>query len=66
MELWSAAALLVPAVIGFAAASRCLRQNKVARVVCMVLCALVAAACVTYIGLTLFFVDAVNHQPPAV
>ena len=66
MELWSAAALLVPAVIGFTAASRCLRQNKAARAVCMALCALVAAACVIYIGLTLFFVDAVSHQPPAV
>ena len=28
-------------------------------------CILLALACTVYIGLTLLFVDAVSHQPPA-
>ena len=35
------------------------------RVVCIVICSLLAAALAAYIGLTLVLVDAVQNQPPA-
>ena len=39
--------------------------SRPAQTVCVVLCILLALACAVYIGLTLLFVDAVSHQPPA-
>lgn len=62
MELWLAAVLFVAAVIGLIASIRGLRQRKALRIVCIVLCALLALALAAYIGLTLLFVDAVQHH----
>lgn len=42
-----------------------LRGSKAARILCLLLCALLALACIVYIGLTVLFVDAVHNQPPA-
>ena len=65
MPLWLAAALLVPAVIGIVLCRKYLRRNKTVRILGIVLCVLLALACILYIGLTLLFVDAVQNQPPA-
>ena len=62
MELWLAAVLFAAAVIGLIASIRGLRQRKALRIVCIVLCALLALALAAYIGLTLLFVDAVQHH----
>ena len=61
MQLWLAAALLLLALLGLLF-SRRLRSP--ARTVCTVVCVLFALACAVYIGLTLLFVDAIQHQPP--
>ena len=61
MQLWLAAALLLLALAGLLFSRR---LGKPARTVCTVVCALLALACAVYIGLTLLFVDAVQHQPP--
>lgn len=61
MPLYLSVILLLLALLGLFF-SRCL--GKTARTVCTVACVLLALACVVYIGLTLLFVDAIQHQPP--
>lgn len=61
MPLYLSVILLLLAVLGLFFSRR---LGKTARTVCTVVCALLALACVVYIGLTLLFVDAVRNQPP--
>ena len=63
MPLWLAVLLLLLALRGVFLSRRFL--SRPAQTVCVVLCILLALACAVYIGLTLLFVDAVSHQPPA-
>ena len=65
MPLWLAVVLLALAVIGIALCRKYLHRNKTVRILGIVLCVLLALACILYIGLTLLFVDAVQNQPPA-
>ncbi len=62
MPLWLAVAILLLSLLGIVLSCRYLRKPM--QIVCVILCVLLAAACAAYIGLTLLFVDAVQHQPP--
>lgn len=62
MPLYLSVILLLLAVLGLFFSHR---LGKPARTVCTVACVLLALACVVYIGLTLLFVDAIQHQPPS-
>lgn len=62
MPLWLAAVLLLLALLGILLSRR---LGRPARTVCTVVCALLALACAVYIGLTLLFLDAIQHQPPS-
>lgn len=64
MRLGTAAILLLSVFAGMAAAGVLLRRQRTARTVLLVLLSLLALALVVYIGLTLFFVDAVGRRPP--
>ena len=65
MPLWLAVVLLVLAAVGIVLCRKYLHGSKTAYILCILFCALLALACIVYIGLTLLFVDAVRHQPPA-
>lgn len=65
MPLWLAVVLLALAVIGIVLCRKCLRRSKTVCILGIIICALLALACILYIGLTLLFVDAVQNQPPA-
>ena len=65
MTLGTAILVLALALAGIALARRFLREKRKTRIVCIVLLTLIALFCAVYIGLTLFFVDAVRNQPPA-
>ena len=65
MPLWLAAVLLAAAAAGMVLCRKYLRGSKAVRILCLLLCALLALACIVYIGLTVLFVDAVHNQPPA-
>ncbi len=66
MPLWLAVVLLALSGAGIALCRRYLRGSKTtAYILCMLACVLLAFGCIVYIGLTLLFVDAVRHQPPA-
>ena len=65
MTLGLAVVLLLASMIGIALACKYLQKSSTARTLCIVGCALIALACAVYIGLTLLFIDAVSHQPPA-
>ena len=65
MPLWLAVVLLALAGIGIVLCRKYLRRSKTARILAIFICALLALACILYIGLTLLFVDAVQNQPPA-
>ena len=64
MPLWLAVVLLILTGAGLALCRRYLRGNKTAYILCTLFCVLLALACAVYIGLTVFFVDAVSHQEP--
>ena len=64
MPLWLAVVLLALAGIGIVLCRKYLRRSKTARILAIFICALLALACILYIGLTLLFVDAVQNQPP--
>ena len=66
MTLGIAVLLLVLAAAGIALSLRFLQSRPKLRILCIVLLSLAALALAAYIGLTLFFVDAVSHQPPEV
>lgn len=63
--LWLAAVLLALAASGIVLCRKYLCGNKTAYILCILLCSLLALACIVYIGLTLLFVGAVQSQPPA-
>lgn len=65
MTLWVSALLLAAAVIGIVLTAIFLRKRRALCIVCIVLLSLIALALSCYIGLTLIFVDAIQHQPPA-
>ncbi len=65
MTLWDADLLLVLAVAGIVLAFRYLRKKPKLRIICLVLLSLIVLVLTGYIGLTLFFIDAIRHQPPA-
>ena len=52
MQLWVAILLFLLSVAGAVLSARKLRHNKPLRVVCIALCAVIAAACAVYIALT--------------
>ena len=64
MELWVAAVRLGFASLGIVLSARLLKQKIMLRVFCMAVCILAAFALTVYIGLTVFFVYAVQNQPP--
>lgn len=64
MPLWLAVVLLLFAAFGIVLCRKYLRRNKTVRVLCILFCALLALACIVYIGLTILFVDALQNQPP--
>ena len=64
MEFWVSVVLLVLAGAGLVAAATLLRQRQTLRIVCIVLCALLALFCVIYIGLTLIPIGGIQAQPP--
>lgn len=64
MPLWLAVVLLLFAAFGIVLCRKYLRRNKTVRVLCILFCALLALACIVYIGLTILFVDAIQNQPP--
>ena len=62
MPLWLAVVLLLLSLLGIVLFRRYL--YKPMQTVCVILCVLLALASAAYIGLTILFVDAVQHQPP--
>lgn len=64
MTLGMAVFLLALAVTGIVLVFRYLRKKPKLRIICLVLLSLIVLVLAGYIGLTLFFVDAVSHQPP--
>lgn len=65
MELGTAVMLLLLFLAGGVLSLLCLRGKRKLRMICGILCGLGAVLCAVYIGLTLLFVDAVEHQPPS-
>lgn len=65
MTLGTAGLLLLLAVAGIWLSARYLRAKRMLRIVCIAVLSLFALLCISYIGLTLLFVDAVQNQPPA-
>lgn len=65
MPFWLAVVLLLLAVYGGVLCCRYFHKSKTMRILCLTVCALLALACILYIGLTVLFVDAVQNQPPA-
>ena len=64
MTLGTAILLLAVAIIGIVLTCKCLRNKRALRIICIVLLSLIALVLAGYIGLTVFFVDAVSRQPP--
>ena len=62
MPLWLTVVLLLLSLLGIVLSRRYL--YKPMQTVCVILCVLLALASAAYIGLTILFVDAVQHQPP--
>lgn len=65
MPFWLAVVLLVLAAAGIVLCRKYLRKHKTAYTLCLLFCSLLALACIVYVALTILFVDAVQHQPPA-
>ena len=65
MTLETALILLGLAVVGIVLTIKFLRKKPKLRIVCLVLLSLIAMVLVGYIGVTLFFIHAVRHQPPS-
>ena len=65
MTLETAVILLVLAVVGIVMVIKFLRKKPKLRIICLVLLSLIVLVLAGYIALTLIFVDAVSHQPPA-
>lgn len=63
MTLDVAIILFILAVAGLVLTYKFLRKTPKIRIICLVLLSLIALALACYIGITLYFVDAVRHQP---
>lgn len=63
MQLWVAILLFLLSVAGAVLSARKLRHNKPLRVVCIALCAVIAAACAVYIVLTAIMLYAASTTP---
>ena len=59
----TAVILLILAVAGIVLVFKFLRKKPKLRIVCLVLLSVIALLLVGYISITIFFVDAVYHQP---
>lgn len=64
MTLATAILLFILAAAGIVLVFRYLRKKPKLRILCLVLLSLIALALAGYIGLTLLFLDAIQHQPP--
>ena len=65
MTLGLAVVLLLASAAGIVLSAKYLRKSRAARILCIVGCALIAAACAVYIGLTFVFLEAIQNQPAA-
>ena len=65
MTLETALILFVFAAVGLWLTYKYMRKKPKLRMVCLVLLSVIALALAGYIGITLFFIDAVRHQPPS-
>lgn len=65
MTLGTAVLLFSIVFAGIAAVSIFLREKRTLCIACIILLSLIALALAGYIGLTVFFVNAVQNQPPA-
>lgn len=63
MTLETAIILLILAAVGIVLVAMFLRKKPKLRIVCLVLLSVIALILAGYIGLTLFFIDAVRNQP---
>ena len=64
MTLATAILLFILAAAGIVLVFRYLRKKPKLRILCLVLLSLIALALAGYIGLSLLFLDAIQHQPP--
>ncbi|MGM9625687.1 MAG: hypothetical protein ACI3XM_08255 [Eubacteriales bacterium] len=64
MTLATAIILFILAAAGIVLVFRYLRKKPKLRILCLVLLSLIALALAGYIGLSLLFLDAIQHQPP--
>lgn len=62
MQLWVAILLFLLSVAGAVLSARKLRQKRTLRVVCIALCAVIAAACAVYIALTAIMLYAASTK----
>lgn len=65
MTLGTAVLLLAAAVAGIVLCCRHLHDKRRIRNICIVLLSLIVLACMVYLGLIAFFLDAIQSQPPA-
>ena len=63
MPLWMAVIGMIAAITGFISSRKYLQKNKPLRIVCLIVCVLLAFICAVYVGLTLLLVNAVQNQP---
>ena len=62
MQLLVAILLFFLSIAGVVLSARKLRQKRTLRVVCIVLCAVIAAACAVYIALTVIMLYAASTK----
>ena len=62
MQLWVAALLFFLSIACIVLSAQKLRHNKPLRVVCIALCAVIAAACAVYIALTAIMLYAASTK----
>ena len=65
MTLGAAVLLFLFVLAGIALVFIFLREKRTLCIACIILLSLIALALAGYIGLTVFFVNAVQNQPPA-
>lgn len=67
MPLWLAVVVLLLAALGIVLCRKYLCRRKAARILCILFCALLALACIGYIGLTILLVEyASNNRPDCI
>ena len=62
MQLWVSILLFFLSIAGVVLSARKLRQKRTLRVVCIALCAVIAAACAVYIVLTVIMLYAASTK----